>query len=163
MILGMSVEAYTILHTIISLVAILAGLALIFALIGNSRPGGLTAIFLVTTILTSAGGFLFPSKMIGPPHILGVLSLIDLAITLYALYLGKLAGIWRPVFVITAVIAVYFNVFVLVVQLFDKVPALHALAPTGTEPPFGAAQGATLVLFVVLGILAVRRYRPLAG
>jgi hypothetical protein len=163
MILGLSVAAYTTLHVIISVVAILSGLIVVLAMDGNRRLDGLTAIFLVTTVLTSLGGFLFHSKMIGPPHILGVISLIDLAIALWALYVGKLAGVWRPTYAVTATIALYLNFFVLVVQAFDKVPALHALAPTGKEPPFAAAQGVVLIAFIVVGVLAVRRYRPAPG
>jgi hypothetical protein len=160
MILGLSVGAFTTLHTIISLVAILAGLVVVFAMIGNRRLDGLTALFLATTVLTSVTGFFFHSKAIGPPHIVGVISLVDLAIALVALYGRKMVGIWRPVYVITAVISLYFNGFVLVVQGFDKVALLHPLAPTGKEPPFAIAQGLTLVLFVILGYLAVRKYRP---
>jgi len=160
MILGMSVEAFTTLHVIISLVAIASGLVVVPAMIGNKRLDGLTAFFLVTTILTSVTGFFFHSKAIGPPHIVGVISLVVLAASLFALYVRKLAGVWRPVYVATAVLALYLNCFVLVVQAFQKVAFLNAFAPTGTEPSFAAAQGATLLLFVVLGFLAVRRYRP---
>jgi hypothetical protein len=160
MILGLSVGAFTTLHVIISVIAILSGLIVLLAMDGNRRLPALTALFLFTTVLTSVGGFFFHSKMIGPPHIVGVISLVDLAIALAALYLGKLAGGWRPVYVITATIALYLNFFVLVVQAFAKVPALTALAPKGAEPPFVAAQGLTLVVFVILGYLAVRKYRP---
>lgn len=160
MILGLSVGAFTTLHVIISVIAIASGLVVLLAMDGNRRLPALTAIFLATTVLTSVGGFFFHSKMIGPPHVVGVISLIDLAVALAALYLGKAAGFWRPVYVITATIALYLNFFVLVVQAFAKVPALNALAPKGTEPPFVAAQGVTLVVFVILGYLAVRKYRP---
>jgi len=160
MILGMSVGAFTTLHVAISLIAILAGLVVLIAMIGNRRLDGVTALFLAATILTSATGFFFHSKAVGPPHIVGVISLVVLAISLLALYGRKLAGIWRPVYVVTALVALYLNCFVGVVQAFDKVPALHALAPKGTEPPFGAAQAATLLVFVILGYLAVRTYRP---
>ena len=160
MILGMSVGAFTTLHVLISLVAIASGLIVLLAMIGNKRLDGLTAFFLVTTILTSVTGFFFHSKAIGPPHIVGVISLVVLAASLVALYVRKLAGVWRPVYVVTAVLALYLNCFVLVVQAFQKIAVLNAFAPTGSEPPFAAAQGVTLVLFVVLGFLAVRRYRP---
>ncbi len=120
----------------------------------------MTALFLITTVLTSVTGFFFHSKAIGPPHIVGVVSLVVLAIALLAIYVRNLVGVWRPVYIVTAVIALYLNCFVGVVQAFDKLPALHALAPKGTEPPFAAAQGATLLLFVILGYLAVRKYRP---
>jgi hypothetical protein len=160
MILGMSVGAFTTLHVIISLVAIAAGLIVLFAMIGNRRMDGLTAFFLATTILTSVTGFFFHSKAIGPPHIVGVISLVVLAIALFALYVRKLAGVWLPVYVIAAVAGLYLNCFVGVVQAFQKVAFLNAFAPTGSEPPFALAQGATLLLFVILGFLAVRRYRP---
>ncbi len=160
MILGMSVGAFTTLHVIISLIAILAGLVVLAAMIANRRLNGVTALFLITTVLTSVTGFFFHSKAIGPPHIVGVVSLVVLAIALLAIYVRYLVGVWRPVYIVTAVIALYLNCFVGVVQAFDKLPALHALAPKGTEPPFAAAQGATLLLFVILGYLAVRKYRP---
>jgi uncharacterized membrane protein len=160
MILGLSVGAFTTLHVIISLVAILAGIVVLFGMIGNRRLDGLTAVFLATTVLTSVTGFFFHSKAIGPPHIVGGISLVVLAIALFALYGRKMVGVWRPVYVVTAVIALYLNGFVLVAQAFDKVAFLHALAPTGKEPPFAVAQGLTLVLFVILGYLAVRKYRP---
>ncbi|WP_372784694.1 hypothetical protein [Phenylobacterium sp.] len=160
MILGMSVGTFTTLHVIISLIGILAGLVALFAMIANRRLDGVTALFLVTTVLTSVTGFFFHSKAIGPPHIVGVISLVDLAIALWALYGRRLAGAWRPAYVVTAVVALYFNCFVGVVQAFAKLPALNALAPKGTEPPFVAAQGVTLLVFVLLGYLAVRRYRP---
>ncbi|MDB5423024.1 MAG: hypothetical protein JWQ29_440 [Phenylobacterium sp.] len=160
MILGMSVGAFTTLHVIISLVAIAAGLALLPAMFGNRRADGLTAVFLATTVLTSVTGFFFHSKAIGPPHIVGVISLVVLAAALFALYVGKLAGVWRPVYVISAVVALYLNCFVGVVQAFQKVAFLNAFAPKGTEPPFALAQGATLILFVIAGVLAVRKYHP---
>jgi hypothetical protein len=160
MILGMSVGAFTTLHIIISLVGILAGLVVLFAMIANRRMDGMTALFLVTTVVTSVTGFFFHSKAIGPPHIVGVISLIDLAIALWALYGRRMAGVWRPVWVITAVIAVYLNCFVGVVQAFQKLAFLHPLAPNGTEPPFVIAQGLTLGLFAILGYFAVRNYRP---
>jgi hypothetical protein len=161
MILGMSVETFTVLHVIISIAAILSGLVVLVAMIANRKAdGGLAAFFLLTTILTSVTGFFFHSKAIGPPHIVGVISLVVLAGALIAIYGRRLAGIWRGVFVITAVLALYLNCFVLVVQLFQKIPSLNAFAPTGTEPPFVAAQGATLLLFLILGFLAFRRFQP---
>ncbi|MBS0361724.1 MAG: hypothetical protein JSR98_10110 [Proteobacteria bacterium] len=160
MILGLSVAAYTKLHVIISLIAIVSGLVVLLAMDANRRLNAVTGLFLVTTVLTSAGGFLFHSKAIGPPHIVGTISLVDLAVAIWALYGGRLIGVWRPVFVITATVALYLNFFVLVVQAFAKLPALHALAPNGNEPPFAIAQGITLVVFAVLGYLATRRYRP---
>ena len=157
MILGMSVEAFTRLHTIISLIGIAAGLVFLAGLLrGHFMPRWNLA-FLVFTILTSVTGFFFHSVAIGPPHIVGALSLIDLAIALAALYAFKRDGGWRALYAITAIIALYLNCFVGVVQAFQKIPALHRLAPTQAEPPFLIAQGLTLVLFVAAGIMAVRR------
>ena len=160
MILGLSVEAFTAIHVIISLVAIAAGLVVLYAMIANRRLDGVTVLFLATTVLTSVTGFFFHSKAIGPPHIVGAISLAILAVSLVALYGRKLVGAWRPVYVITAVLALYLNCFVLVAQAFAKIAVLHALAPRGTEPAFGAAQGVTLLAFLALGFLAVKRYRP---
>ncbi len=160
MILGLSVPAFTTLHVIISLIGIASGLAVLFAMLGNKRLDGVTALFLATTIATSATGFLFHSKAIGPPHIVGAISLIVLAVALLALYGRRLAGVWRPVYVITAVLALYLNCFVAVVQAFQKLPFLQPLAPTGSEPPFAVAQGAVLIVFAVLGFLAVKRFHP---
>ncbi|THD76207.1 MAG: hypothetical protein E7812_16615 [Phenylobacterium sp.] len=162
MILGLSVPAFTTLHVIISLIGILAGLVALFAMIANRRLEAVTGLFLATTILTSVTGFFFHSKAIGPPHVVGVISLIVLAGALYALYGRKLEGLWRPTYVITATIALYLNCFVGVVQAFQKIGPLSALAPKGSEPPFLAAQGLTLLIFVGLGYLAVRRYHPAA-
>ncbi|HEY2355930.1 MAG TPA: hypothetical protein VGH86_00660 [Phenylobacterium sp.] len=162
MILGLSVGAFTTLHVLISFVAILAGVVVLFAMIGNHRLDLTTSVFLFTTLLTSVTGFFFHSKAIGPPHIVGVISLVVLVICLLALYGRRLVGVWRPTYVITAVAALYFNCFVLVAQAFAKVPALHALAPKGTEPPFAIAQAVLLAAFVALGYLAVRRYHPAA-
>jgi uncharacterized membrane protein len=114
-------------------------------------------LFLVFTILTSVTGFFFHSKVFGPPHVVGVISLIDLAIALAALYAFKRVGIWRPVYTVTAVIALFLNCFVGVVQAFQKIPSLHALAPTQAEPPFAVVQGLVLIAFAIAGFLAVRR------
>jgi hypothetical protein len=162
MIIGMSVHAFTILHTIISLVGIFSGLIVLIAMLGG-RSSAQTGLFLVSTVLTSVTGFMFHSASFGPPQIVGVISLVVLAIAIAARYLGHLAGTWRWVYVVTAVLALYLNVFVGVAQLFDKIPALHALAPTATETPFKVAQLIVLVIFVVLGFRAVRRFRPAAG
>ena len=160
MILGMSVENFTVLHVVISIAAILSGLVVFAAMAANfERDGGLNAFFLVTTILTSVTGFFFHSKAIGPPHIFGVISLVALAASLYAMYGRRLAGGWRATYILTALLALYLNCVVLVVQSFQKIPSLNAFAPKGSEPPFLAAQGATLLLIVVLGFLALRRYR----
>jgi hypothetical protein len=160
MILGLSVETFTLLHVIISLVGIATGLVVLAAMLANQRAPTWTALFLITTVATSVTGFFFHSKAIGPPHIVGVISLALLAAALWGLYGAKLAGPWRRVYVITAVISLYLNVFVGVVQAFQKIGPLHVLAPKGAEPPFAIAQGLTLIAFAVLGYLAVKRFHP---
>jgi hypothetical protein len=157
MILGLSVAAFTQLHVLISLVGIAAGLVFLAGLLAGRWLGLWNQIFLVFTILTSVTGFFFHSKMIGPPHVVGVISLVDLAVALVALYGFRRAGLWRPVYTITAVVALYLNVFVLIVQLFQKAAFLNAFAPTGSEPPFAIAQGLALIAFAVAGYVAVRR------
>jgi hypothetical protein len=154
---GLSV--FTLFHVVISLAGILAGFVVVYGLITAKRLDGWTSVFLWTTVLTSVTGFFFPFHKLLPSHILGVLSLIVLAIAIFARYSRKLAGGWNRAYAISAVIALYLNVFVLVAQLFMKVPALKALAPTQTEAPFKVAQLVVLVLFVVLGILAAVRFR----
>jgi hypothetical protein len=162
MILGMSLSAFTTLHVIISLVAIASGLAVMFGLLGSKRMPGMTAIFLLFTILTSATGFLFPFAQLLPSHMIGILSLVLLAIACIALYVMKLSGPWRSIYVATAMTSLYLNIFVLVVQAFLKVPALHTLAPSvpPSEPPFAIIQGIVLVFFVIAIIGASRRFRP---
>jgi hypothetical protein len=161
MILGMSLETFTFLHVVISLVGIMTGFIVVALMLQNAPLAGWNGFFLTTTILTSVTGFFFPLKAIGPPHIVGAISLVVLAVALFALYGRKLAGPWRWVYVVCATAALYLNVFVAIVQSFDKVTYLHKLAPTGSEPPFGVAQAIVLILFVVIGFLAVRRYHPL--
>lgn len=160
MILGLSVPTFTLIHVLISLVGIGAGAVAAFGLLTSRRLPEVTGLFLATTILTSVTGFLFHSVKIGPPHVVGVISLVVLALACWALYGAHLKGVWRPTYVITAVLALYLNVFVLVVQLFAKVAPLKVLAPTGTEPPFGIAQGLVLIGFGVLGYFAFRRFHP---
>jgi hypothetical protein len=165
MVLGMSLANFTLLHVIISLIAIVTGLIEMFGLLGSKQMPGLTAIFLLTTILTSATGFLFPFTQLLPSHMVGILSLVLLAIACIALYGMRLAGVWRPVYVVTAMASLYLNVFVLVIQSFLKVPALHALAPSvpPSGPVFAVVQGIVLVFFVVVIIGAWRRFRPMAA
>ena len=159
MILGMSLAAFTALHVVISLVGIVTGIVVLFGML-NAKPfSGWTAVFLATTVLTSVTGFLFPITGFTPAHAFGILSLILLAIALFALYAQHLAGAWRWIYVVCAAVALYLNVFVLIVQAFEKVPALKALAPTQSEPPFLVTQLVVLALFVVLGIFAVKRFR----
>ena len=160
MVFGMSVATYTLIHVIISLIGIVSGLIVLFAMFGGKRLEGMTALFLVTTVLTSVTGFGFPFEHLLPSHIVGMISLVVLAIAILARYSLNLAGKWRAIYVITAVMALYLNVFVLVVQSFLKVPVLHAMAPKGSEPPFLIAQVVVMALFIVLGILAVKRFHP---
>jgi hypothetical protein len=160
MLLGMSLATFTLVHVIISLVGIAAGLIVMAGMWSSNRMPGMTGVFLVTTILTSVTGFMFPFKAFGPPHAVGVISLIVLVFTLLGLYRYRLAGRWRAVYVATAVCALYLNVFVLVVQMFQKIPALNQLAPNGNEPPFAVTQGVVLVLFVLAGWRAVKLFHP---
>jgi hypothetical protein len=150
------------LHVIISLIGIVSGLVVLFGLFGSKAMPGLTALFLLTTILTSATGFLFPFEKLLPSHVIGILSLVLLLIACIALYVMLLSGAWRWIYVVTAMIALYFNVFVLVIQSFLKVPALTALAPGNppSGPVFAVVQGIVLLFFVVAIIGAVRRFRP---
>jgi hypothetical protein len=163
MILGMSLSAFTTLHVIISLVAIGSGLIVMFGLLGSNRMPALTATFLFLTILTSVTGFLFPFDKLLPSHMVGILSLVLLAIACVALYVMDLSGAWRWIYVATAMISLYLNVFVLVIQGFLKIAPLHALAPSvpPSEPPFLVVQGVVLAFFVVVIIGAVRRFRPM--
>jgi len=162
MVLGMSLSAFTMVHVIISLIGIATGFIVLFGLLGSHRLPGMTALFLLTTILTSVTGFLFPFEKLLPSHMVGIVSLIVLAIACFALYVMKLSGPWRWIYTLTAMIALYLNVFVLVIQSFLKIGPLHALAPSvpPSEPPFVVAQGVVLVFFVIAIIGAVRRFRP---
>src|SRR3981081_1173601 len=167
MILGMSLSTFTTVHVIISLIGIAAVIIVMFGMLGSNRMPGWTASFLLFTILTSATGFLIPPLLFDkllPSHVIGILSLVLLAIACFALYGQKLSGSWRWVYVLTALLAQYFNVFVLVIQSFLKVGPLHALAPSvpPSEPPFAIAQGIVLVFFIIVIIGAIRRFRPLA-
>src|SRR5438105_9254802 len=165
MILGMSLATFTMVHVIISLISIVSGIIVMFAMLGSNRMPGLTAIFLLSTILTSATGFLFPFTQLLPSHMIGIISLVLLAIACIALYAMRLAGPWRWIYVMTALVSLYLNVFVLVIQGFLKVPVLHALAPSvpPSEPPFAVIQGIVLLFFVVVIIGAWRRFRPMAA
>ena len=156
-------DTFTIVHVVISLIGILSGLVVLCGLFTSNRMCGWTMLFLATTVATSVTGFFFPFHGVTPGIILGILSLIVLTPAIAGFYAFHLAGSWRWIYVVGAVVALYFNVFVLIAQLFLKVPALHALAPTGTEPPFAIAQGIVLVFFILAGIKAVRRFRPVAG
>ena len=166
MMLGLSLPAFTMVHVLISLVAIAAGLVVMFGMLGSKALPGLTAIFLLFTILTSATGFLFPFKELLPSHMVGIVSLVLLAVACIALYGMKLSGLWRAVYVVTAMVSLYLNIFVLVIQSFLKVPALAALAPAVPPAPpagpvFGVVQGLVLMFFVVVIIGAWRRFKPM--
>jgi hypothetical protein len=158
MVLGMSLGTYTLLHVLISLIGIGSGLIVMFGFWSRKRLDRWTSLFLATTAFTSLTGFGFPFEHLLPSHILGVLSLVTLAIAIPARYVFHLAGSWRATYVIAASVALYFNCFVLVAQAFLKAPALHALAPTGKEPPFLIAQLILLVIFVGLTIGATRKF-----
>jgi hypothetical protein len=162
MVLGMSLSAFTTLHVVISLIGIVAGIIVMFGMLGSNPMPGLTAIFLLFTILTSVTGFLFPFKGVTPADVVGALSLLLLAIACIALYIMKLSGGWRWIYVVTALISLYLNVFVLVIQSFLKIPALSAVAPGNppSGPVFAVVQGIVLVFFVLMIIGAVRRFRP---
>jgi hypothetical protein len=163
MILGLSLSTYTTIHVIISLIAIATGFITVFGMLTGNRMASWTAIFLVTTVLTSVTGFGFPFDHFLPSHGVGAVSLVFLAVALFAVYVKHLAGAWRWIYVVSAIVALWFNVFVLIVQSFMKISALKALAPTQSEPPFQIAQVVVLVLFVILTILAVRKFRPLTA
>jgi len=160
MILGLSIGEFTLLHVAISLVAIGFGLIAVGGMFASRRLPVTTALFLLTTILTSVGGFFFPIHGFTPALGVGGVSCVILLIALFAYYGKGLAGTWRWIYVITAIAALYLNVFVLVVQSFIKVAALNALAPTQSEPPFAITQAAVLAIFVLIGIVALTTFRP---
>ena len=162
MVLGMSLSAFTTLHVIISLIGIVAGIIVMFGMLGSNPMPGLTAIFLLFTILTSVTGFLFPFNGVTPGDVVGALSLVLLAIACIPLYVMKLSGGWRWIYVVAALISLYLNVFVLVIQSFLKIPALTAVAPGNppSGPVFAVVQGIVLVFFVLMIIGAARRFRP---
>ena len=160
MILGLSLAAFTIVHVLISLIAIASGVVVVTGMFGANRLSGWTAIFLIFTLLTSLTGFLFPIKGFTPALGTGLVSTVLLLLALGALYGGHLHGAWRWIYVVCAVMALYLNVLVLIVQAFQKVPPLHVFAPTGSEPPVLVTQAIALIVFIGAGILAVRRFHP---
>jgi len=157
MISGMS--TFTLVHVAISLIGILSGLIVAFGLLSAKRQDGTTAVFLITTVLTSVTGYFFAYHGFKPSYAVGAISLVVLAIAIFARYSRHMAGGWRRTYVITAMIALYLNCFVLVAQLFMKVPALNALAPTGSEPPFLISQIIVMLIFIVWTVFAVRKFR----
>jgi hypothetical protein len=158
MILWMSTATFTVVHVIISLIGVVSGLVVLWAMLGRRRSEGWIAIFLGSTVLTSVTGFFFPLVKIGPPHVFGVISLVLLVPAVLALYRYRLAGPWRWVFLAGAMISLYLNIVVLVVQAFQKLPFLTALAPTQSEAPFLVVQLAVLVVFVALAVVGSRRF-----
>jgi len=154
-----ALSAFTLFHVILSLIGIFSGFVVVWGLINSRNLEGWTSVFLWSTILTRVTGYFFPFHKLLPSHILGALSLITLAVTVYARYVRHLVGGWRRAYVVTAVLALYFNCFVLIVQLFAKIPALHELAPTQSETPFKAAQLVALLVFLVLGYLSAKNFR----
>jgi hypothetical protein len=160
MMLGMSLAAFTQFHVILSLIGIVSGIVVLLAMLRAKLLPVMTTLFLLTTVATSVTGFMFPFTSFGPPEIVGVISLAVLAVAIVALYSFRLTGSWRWIYVAAAVVALYLNVFVGVVQTFQKVAFFHALAPTQMEPPFAVAQGIVLIAFIALGIAAVKKFRP---
>jgi hypothetical protein len=156
----MILQIYTILHTLISLVAIFTGFVVLFGLLAGNRLDGWTKWFLITAVATTVTGFFFPFHGVTPAIKLGIISLIVLLVTIYARHSRHLAGGWRWIYAVGAVLTLYFNVFVGVVQSFEKIPALKAMAPTQTEPAFKFAQLTALIIFVLLGLVAAIRFRP---
>jgi hypothetical protein len=154
-----SMSTFTLVHVAISLIGILSGLIVAFGLLSAKRQDGTTAVFLITTVLTSVTGYFFPYHGFKPSYAVGAISLVVLAIAIFARYSRHMAGGWRRTYVITAMIALYLNCFVLVAQLFMKVPALNALAPTGSEPPFLISQIIVMLIFIVWTVFAVRKFR----
>jgi hypothetical protein len=160
MIVGIPIDLFTQLHVLISLVGIFTGFVVLYQMLKDSFVPGWVNAFLITTIATSVTGFMFHTPF-GPPDVIGVISLIVLAIALISLFGFRLHGHWRWIYVASSIVALYLNVFVGVVQTFQKVPFFHALAPTQAEPPFAIAQGLVLVAFIALGIMAGKRFHPM--
>jgi len=159
MIFGMTLSTFTTVHVVLSLVGIFSGFVVLIGLLGGKRLDGWTALFLATTVATSATGFLFPVDHFLPSHGVGIISLVVLLVAILARYAFHLAGAWRWIYVVGAMVALYLNVFVLIVQSFQKVAVLKAMAPTQSEPPFLVTQLVVMALFVVLGIVAAKKFR----
>src|SRR5438046_5191585 len=156
----MILQIYTIIHTLISLIAIFTGIVVVFGMLAGAQLNGWTKWFLITAVATTLTGFFFPFHGFTPAIGLGIISLPFLALTIYARYSNPLGDAWRWIYAIGAVICLYFNLFVLVVQAFEKIPVLHAIAPTQTEPPFKLTQLVVLLGSVLLAIVAAIRFRP---
>ena len=156
--MSFGLKLFTGFHVILSLIGILSGFVVAFGLLTSRRLEGWTAVFLSSTLLTSVTGFLFPFHGITPGLVIGVVSLILLALAILGRYSRNLEGGWRRTYAITSMIALHLNFFILIVQLFEKVPALKAIAPTQSEAPFKIAQLTALVLFIVLTVLSAIRF-----
>lgn len=163
MMLGMSLYAFTLLHVVISLIGIATGFVVVRGFMSGRRLNRWNSIFMTTTVLTSVTGFMFPFERLLPSHMVGAISLVVLAVALTALHLFQLAGRWGGVYVVASSAALYLNSFVGVAQAFQKIPALKALAPTQSEPPFLVAQLALLGVFILLGMRATKNFRPVAA
>ena len=160
MILGMSIATFTLIHTVLSLVGIVAGLVVVGGLVTGTRLNRWAAVFVVTTVLANASGFGFPFVKLIASHVVGIVSLVVLATVIVADYVKHFAGRWRTTYAVGVVLATYLNVFVLVAQLFKRIPVLFVAAPTQSEPPFALTQLLVLALFVWLGVGAVKGFRP---
>jgi hypothetical protein len=160
MILGIPASTFIAFHVFISVIGIVSGLIMLLRMINSRLPGLFTATFLVATVVTSVTGFPIPPFGFDPPRAVGAISLVLLAVAIPAIYVYRLTGAWRWIYIVTATAALYLNSFVFVVQAFQKVPALNALAPTQSEPPFAVAQIAVLVFYAALGYFAVKRFHP---
>jgi uncharacterized membrane protein SirB2 len=158
MVLGMTLSTFTLVHVLLSLAGLGSGLIVVFGMLAGKRFDGWTAIFLITTVLTSVTGFLFPVEHLLPSHIVGIISLVVLAVAIVARYALHMAGAWRSIYVVSAVLALYLNSFVAVAQSFLKIPPVHALAPTQKEPPFLVAQLVVMAVYIVLGFFAVKKF-----
>ncbi len=160
MLLGMTLSGFTQFHVALSLIGIAAGLIVALAMLSARRPPATTALFLLTTALTDITGFMCPLPF-DPADVIGIIDLVFVALACVALYLNQLKGAARWVYVASALLALYFNCFVLIVQSFQKIPLLHQFAPKGNEPAFAVAQGVLLILFIGLAVAALRKFRPL--
>lgn len=158
MIFGIGITTFTLIHTVLSLLGIFAGLVVAGGLVAGKRLDGWTGVYVVTTVLTNVTGFGFPFVTFLPSHAIGVLSLVVLAVVIVARYVKHLEGAWRGVYVVTTVLALYLNVFVLLNQLFRHLPALIVAAPHQKEPPFVVTQVLVLVMFLWLGKAALKGF-----
>jgi len=156
----MDSQIFIMFHVAISAIAIVSGVAVIYGLVTANRISRWTLLFLVTTTATSVTGFFFHRDHLLPSHIVGAVALAVLALTCLALYGFRLRGVWRAVYIVGTVLSLWFNIFVLIAQAFLKVPSLHVLAPLGSEPPFAIAQSIALLVFIILGVRASRRFHP---